>query len=323
MGLIALFVVLPLAWPESPDQPFWPRELASLDVESDVTATVFSGDGRHLMVAARGRPVAHWHHGDGDWSRIGISSLGIFEIHSLALAPGELVLAAGSVGGELSLWDLDRGSGRPVAAACGETVEALCFSPDGTVAAANTGSRIVLIDAAEGKVLYELAGHRGPARSLVFAPDGRTLISGGEDGTIRFWDVEETREVAKLGGMSGPIMALALSASGGLLASSSFGEESIRLWEPQSHEARGFLRSDEADVTCLAFSSDGGPLLSGDVLGRVALWNLATARPRVTFQAHRGWVKSLAVAAHGMVLATGGNDGLVKVWDIDPATRTR
>jgi len=194
-----------------------------------------------------------------------------------------------------------------------------CFSPDGSiVAAASADSRIRLVEVATGRVVAELAGHEGPVTALTFFPDGHALASGGVDGSIRFWDVKGARETARLKDTAGGVLALSITYSGVLLASSSFGEHSIRIWDTGTLEPKSFLRSDGANATCLNFRNELGALVSGDDVGNVTLWNLAIARPRVSFQAHRGWIKSLTVALHGQVLATGGNDGLVKVWDLNP-----
>jgi RNA polymerase sigma factor (sigma-70 family) len=66
----------------------------------------------------------------------------------------------------------------------------LAFSPDGRLlAAASTGNRILLWDAATGRVRRTLSGHESRIASLAFTPDGRRLISGSEDTTALIWDV--------------------------------------------------------------------------------------------------------------------------------------
>src|SRR5512138_3703500 len=56
-----------------------------------------------------------------------------------------------------------------------------------------------------------LAGHAGGILALAFAPGGRLLASGGEDQTIRLWNVGTGREAAVLRGHTGPVRALGFS----------------------------------------------------------------------------------------------------------------
>lgn len=56
--------------------------------------------------------------------------------------------------------------------------------------------------------------------SLVFAPDGRTLYSGDDDGVISVWDMDQAKRMHILSGHSGPVWSLAAShGTGGLIAS--------------------------------------------------------------------------------------------------------
>lgn len=69
-------------------------------------------------------------------------------------------------------------------------------------------------------------------------------------------------------------------------------------------------------VRGLAFDPSGETLYSGDYAGRLLLWPAAdeSPKPRQTIEAHDGWVRGVAVSPDGTLLATCGNDRLVKLW---------
>jgi hypothetical protein len=108
----------------------------------------------------------------------------------------------------------------------------------------------------------DLAGHNGPVAGLVFAPDGRHLVSAGSDGTLRLWQVDAAPPVAGrvISVTQGPIRALAASLDGQWLA---FGAESgqLCLWRwladgPEEAPCDPAWR-DELPVTTVMFSAKG------------------------------------------------------------------
>jgi len=78
--------------------------------------------------------------------------------------------------------------------------------------------------------LRVLHGHKGWVRSLTVSPDGKVLISAGDDSTIRFWDIATGRNFRTDKTHAGPVRRLALSADGLRLASASW-DRTVKLWE--------------------------------------------------------------------------------------------
>jgi WD40 repeat protein len=108
-------------------------------------------------------------------------------------------------------------------------VNAVAFSPDGSMVAAGSDDRSVWIwDVASGDVRLRLEGHGGWVRALAFHP-ARPLLATGDSWGVYMWDIESGVAVDTLTGHEGEINDLDFSPAGSLLASA--GEDAVvTLW---------------------------------------------------------------------------------------------
>ena len=74
----------------------------------------------------------------------------------------------------------------------------LNVSPDGKLLAWGYGPALRLTDLETGKDKTTSAGHAGAPRELQFARDGKTMLTGGDDGTLRRWDTATGKELAEV-----------------------------------------------------------------------------------------------------------------------------
>ena len=168
------------------------------------------------------------------------------------------------------------------------------------------------------RLITFLHGHQGPVLSVAFSHDGRLLVSGGADTTIRRWDATTGRQVgAPLAGHTGNVFSLALSSDGRWLASAG-SDATVRLWDLSSAHPSGYVLPDQpASVTNLAFSPIAPLLAYVGNDASIHLWNAATGRPAgQPLSDHRSYVTSVAFSPTGLTLAAGADDGSIQLWDI-------
>jgi WD40 repeat protein len=158
-----------------------------------------------------------------------------------------------------------------------------------------------------------LRAHSGSVQSLVFTPAGKTLISGGSDALIRRWDVATGRQLAQLADpkVREPVQCLAISHDGSSLA-----DPRVGLWDLESGRPRA-LRSERAlSIPTVAFSPVEPILATGhEGGGTLWLWD-ATSRERLRPLNARHNTYSLAFSPDGRILASGGGELKVKLWDV-------
>jgi hypothetical protein len=117
----------------------------------------------------------------------------------IAMAPDSRTIATHNSNGGLEaaadpdiiLWETATGAQRLRIHLDGRPSRQIIFSPNGRLlASAEAGSGVIRVwDAWTGKAVAHFTGHRGWVIALSFAADGKTLASGGDDGTVLIWDV--------------------------------------------------------------------------------------------------------------------------------------
>jgi WD40 repeat protein/serine/threonine protein kinase len=157
-----------------------------------------------------------------------------------------------------------------------------------------------------------LRGHTHESQAMALSPDGRTLVTCGDGGSILIWDLASRHPVRLLGYVSNSV---ALAPDGNLLAIASVTGRAVHLWDLAARCERATLPHEE-DVTAVAFSPDGMLLASGCRDGSIRLWDMASRREMNVFRGHAQLLGSVVFSPDGLTLASGGFDGRVRLWDI-------
>jgi WD40 repeat protein len=320
LAMLALvFVVLPVVWPETDDAGPGPAAQADFNLAADVTSVAVSPDACRVAATGRDRPITIWQQGRGEeWGERLLPEHRPTGSRCLAAAADGRTLAAGNVDGTVSLWDMTTGESLASLAGGNEMVLAVSFSADSRLVAAAGGDAHVRIwDVATARQVATIDVPEEPITSLAFAPDGRAVACGCEDGAVRIWDVGRPGAAPQVFIASQEvILAVAFSPDGRTMASASLCGHGVHVWNVPDRRDRGLLRTKGFTATCLGFTPDGNHLLVGEEEGTLSAWNVFTLAQVGEFTAHTGWVKSLAVAQGSPSVVTGGNDGLVRRWDI-------
>ena len=115
----------------------------------------------------------------------------------------------------------------------------------------------------------------GPSLNVAFSPDGRRLATGGEENTVKIWDVQTGQELQTLRGHSGDVYTVAFSPDDDGRWIASAGEDStVKVWDSHTGKLVRSFRGHTGLVSSVAFSPDGRRLVSGSRDHTVKVWDM-------------------------------------------------
>jgi WD40 repeat protein len=192
---------------------------------------------------------------------------------------------------------------------------------------ASSAGKVVELSAAQGgPAPQELANHGRYVTSVRLVEEGEIAVSGGYDGQLIWWDLAERQVVRTVQAHSRWIRQLAVSPDGETLASVA-DDMVCRLWDPATgqllRELRGHAEQTPQHFTSMlyacAFSADSRYLATGDRVGHVVVWDVATGEQLAAIEApilytwdgvqrirSIGGVRALAFSPKATHLAIGG-----------------
>jgi len=253
-------------------------------------------------------------------------------LRSLVLSPDGSVLAYAE---ETSIQLCNPRTGKAIRSIEAGGMHSLTFSADGSLLACRGhDDGIHLYDVATGKqartfggsarlsvgLTFIVGGFGNPAPTVSFSRDGKTLLAGGTDHCIRFWDVATGKELPRLSGHTAPVLGLFLTPNGKRLISAGT-DGTLCHWDTASGKELGRIDLKEK-FTYAALSPDGRTAALGGSNQTIRLHDVVADKQIRVLDGHvdsdgnEVEVLVLTFSADGRQLAARGADQHIRVYDV-------
>jgi WD40 repeat protein len=199
--------------------------------------------------------------------------------------------------------------------------------------AAVLGERRAVVLATDAPILQlDTGGHMALIKGLAFTPDGRQLVSAGDDKVIRVWDWQAGTTVRSIRGQAGPghegkVFAMALSPDGRWLAVGGWTHAEckgrcgdIRLYEFATGRLVAVLRGHTDVVSGLAFAPDSKQLISGSADCAAIIWDVERRAAARQLTGHTEAIYAVGFSPGGDRAVTGSYDKTLKLWSVADGT---
>jgi WD40 repeat protein len=239
-------------------------------------------------------------------------------VESLVYSPDGKTLASGAFQ-EVVFWDAEKGTIRRRFTGFADRVVALDFSHNGRLLATGGGvptadGEIKIFDVASGKLVVEIKnGHSDTVFGVSFSPDDKKMASCGADKFIKTFELPSGKFLKSFEGHTHHVLGVGWKADGKLLASAG-ADNVVKIWDFDKGEQVRTITGHGKQVTRLQFigKSDQFATCSGDQT--VRFWDINGGNTR-NFGGNTDFVYALSVSPDGALVAAGGQEGIVHVYN--------
>jgi WD40 repeat protein len=165
----------------------------------------------------------------------------------------------------------------------------------------------------DGQQLLTLKGHFREVMSVSFSPDGKQLVSGSDDKSVKLWDATTGKETLTLNGHTARVMTVTFSADGKRVASGGY-DKLAKVWDATSGKEVTSVTATDSYLTSVAFSPDGQRFASAGVIP-AKVWDTATGKELLDLKGHGANVNCVVFSPDGKQLASASHDMTIKLRD--------
>ena len=310
-AMLALLAAAALSAADQPDR--------ILRAGATVESIYFLPDGKKMIASCSDKHIRTWDVGSGNATADRTLPLGGYLLNSSVLAePTDSSRKA------LRMWDL--AADREMQTVTGS--RAYISSDRKHLAIASSTDRSVsLLNPATGERRHVLADGLGGPATLLFSPDGATVVSANYDNDVRIWKTQSGELVRKIEDLTGAMFAGEFTPDGKQLVMGGL-DETVYIWDAKTFALKRTLKGHGETIKALAISPDGRTLVTGgfDVITvnnpvKLVFWDLAAGTITRSVRSPHA-VTRLAFSPDGKWLAMAASGGKeISLYSLNPVAR--
>jgi WD40 repeat protein len=235
-------------------------------------------------------------------------------VRAVAFHPSGYTLASCGDDSVVSIWSMSRSDHPHIYTPTSQSPQrALSFNTDGSQLVSGGYRTVTLFDAETGRVASEWSAHALNVYSVCFHPTFNVIVTAGDDNMVKVWDVDSGKCVHRYAGHRGWVNCVRFSEDGMLLGSASQ-DTTVQIRDWRCNATLYALTSHRAPVHAVEFGA--GMIFTGgrDACSRV--YSQTTGELVLDFAAHSGSIYGMAYASNLGLIASGGSDQYVRLYNM-------
>ena len=158
-----------------------------------------------------------------------------------------------------------------------------------------------------------LEGHSGVISSVSYSKDGKFIVSGSYDNTIKIWYSLTGEELITLEGHDSYVTSVSFSPDGKFIVSGSE-DKTIKIWNVESGKEIQTLQGHDDDVNSVKYSPDGKYIISGSYDKTIKIWDAQSGEETQTLKGHISSVMSINYSKDSNFIVSGSYDTTIRIW---------
>lgn len=242
------------------------------------------------------------------------------EVKSVAFVPGKREFFTSGSDRQVLRWSLDsKDQTLQVVYSGTDIIEVLAVSPDASWLALGGNNSVIKMVPLKGNAAgFDLTGHKGKVKSLIFSYDGNYLYSASLDGKVLKWDLAaRTSTNITTGAMA--ITSIDIASNGSYIAGIST-DGNVLVWNPDSNSDSFRPQTSLKNIKVIRFNTDNSMLAMGDINGNIELWDVSKRVKISEIKAHAAQVNDIRFNTTLKQMATVSSDKTIKIFNTDDLT---